>query len=245
METVDEIRSRGGRALPIACDVGIEAQLEAMVETVHAEFGPVDLLINNAALTAPGRPPSGESRPHLDRRATSKEDRSRPLIAPTFLGTPIKSMRLHFEVNLFAACRTMQLVLPDMIAAGHGGVINIGSQAAHRPGPGPYPADRFVGFTVPGYGASKAALEQVTTTVAAEMAPHGIAVNILIPAAPVATPGMRYYVAEMPMSEPDDDMAEAAVRLALADPAQLTGQIVYDQDLLHPERGVRGYLGPK
>jgi NAD(P)-dependent dehydrogenase (short-subunit alcohol dehydrogenase family) len=45
----EEIRAGGGTALPVAADVIERAALEAMVRRVESEYGPIDLLVNNAA----------------------------------------------------------------------------------------------------------------------------------------------------------------------------------------------------
>jgi 2-hydroxycyclohexanecarboxyl-CoA dehydrogenase len=44
----EEIRKLGGRAIAVQCDVGIEEQVWRMVDTAVKEFGPIDILINNA-----------------------------------------------------------------------------------------------------------------------------------------------------------------------------------------------------
>jgi NAD(P)-dependent dehydrogenase (short-subunit alcohol dehydrogenase family) len=54
--TVAEIEKHGGRGLAKACDVGDPAQVRALFETVEAEFGRLDLLFNNAGVSAPGVP---------------------------------------------------------------------------------------------------------------------------------------------------------------------------------------------
>jgi NAD(P)-dependent dehydrogenase (short-subunit alcohol dehydrogenase family) len=56
-ETVAEIEDEGGRAIPVRADLARPEDVEHLVEVVHAELGPVDVLFNNAALTVPGRPP--------------------------------------------------------------------------------------------------------------------------------------------------------------------------------------------
>ncbi len=45
----DEIIAAGGRALPIACDIRDEAAVEAAVERCAAQFGGIDILVNNAS----------------------------------------------------------------------------------------------------------------------------------------------------------------------------------------------------
>ncbi len=48
-----EIRNRGGTALPIAADVGDPDQIQRALDRVTAEFGPVEILVNNAAVVWP------------------------------------------------------------------------------------------------------------------------------------------------------------------------------------------------
>ena len=157
----------------------------------------------------------------------------------SFLDFPLKGYRLHFQIGLFASYRLMQLVLPDMIDLGRGGIVNISSLAAFVPGPGPY--DRPGGPTVLAYGGNKAAMHHLTQAVAFEVAPHGIAVNALLPSEPVLTPGNRIAYPGDDFASVDD-FAEATLQLALADPAVTTGQILWSEDVLHPELGTRGWL---
>jgi citronellol/citronellal dehydrogenase len=46
---VEEINAAGGRGLPIACDIRDEAQVQAAVDQTVAEFGGIDILVNNAS----------------------------------------------------------------------------------------------------------------------------------------------------------------------------------------------------
>ena len=54
-EMVEEIEALGGRALAVRCDVTDEASVDAMVEKTLAEFGRVDVLVNNAAVDFPSK----------------------------------------------------------------------------------------------------------------------------------------------------------------------------------------------
>jgi hypothetical protein len=60
---------------------------------------------------------------------------------------------------------------------------------------------------------------------------------VLTPGTHVAYPGDHDWASA-------DDFAEATVRLALADPSVMTGQILWSEDVLHPELGTRGWLRP-
>lgn len=50
-EVADDIRKHGGQALGLACNVADRTQVNTMVATVKAKFGPVDILVNNAGVT--------------------------------------------------------------------------------------------------------------------------------------------------------------------------------------------------
>ncbi|HEY2332624.1 MAG TPA: SDR family NAD(P)-dependent oxidoreductase [Acidimicrobiales bacterium] len=246
-ETVAGIVASGGRAVAVAADLADPGAPDRLVEEARAALGPIDILVNNAALTVPGRPPAPGSEP-----STGTRPAPAPAPAPgsgrppanmgrgSFLAFPLKGFRLHFEIGLFATYRLMQLVLPDMVEAGRGAVVNISSQAAFVPGEGPYPVAGASGSLA--YGGNKAAMHHLTQTVAAEMAPHGISVNALLPSEPVITPGNLVAAAGITDWASPEDFAEATVRVVLADPAVMTGQILWSEDVLHPELGRRGWM---
>ncbi|MGA7050912.1 MAG: SDR family NAD(P)-dependent oxidoreductase, partial [Mycobacterium sp.] len=185
-ETVTEIEAAGGRAVAIRADLTNREDIAQSVNAARDALGPITILVNNAAFTAPGRPP-----------VPGAEPRAKPAKAafaagkpgwPPFLGTPLHAFRRHFDIAVFAAYELMQMVCPDMIDAGGGSIINITSVASRIPGDGPYP-DRS-GGVLPGYGGSKAALEHLTQCAAFDLADHNIAVNALSPSKPILTPGL-------------------------------------------------------
>ncbi len=229
-ETAAEIEKLGAVALPVRCDVSVESDLVELVDKVHAQLGPIDVLVNNAALTMPGRPPQ--------KGAPAAPARARPAPrtsgTPAFPDFPLKGFRLHFEIGVFASFRLMQLVLPDMVAAGGGAIVNISSGASRNPGEGPYPDAR--GSTGFAYGGNKAALEHLTRAVAYEMAPHNIAVNALLPAGGIDSPGLAAMNPGARIVDTRENFAEAVVRLATADPAVMTGWVAIHDEILHPER---------
>ncbi len=243
-DTVVEIEADGGRAVAIPADLARPDDVEHLVEQARAELGPIDVLVNNAAVTVPGRPPApGTAAPAPKASpppASAGASPAQRAASGSFLEFPLKGFRLHFEVGLFASYRLMQLVLPDMIAAGRGAIVNISSLAAFVPGEGPY--ERPGAPTGFAYGGNKAALQHLTQAVAFEMAPHGIAVNALLPSAPVFTPGNLVVVPDTVDWASPEDFAEATVQLALATPDTRTGQVLWSDDVLHPELGKRGWL---
>jgi NAD(P)-dependent dehydrogenase (short-subunit alcohol dehydrogenase family) len=240
-ETVEEISSHGGRAVAIPADLANPDEVETVIDRARQALGPISILVNNAALTIPGRPPSSLVKAETRPPTTAPSNANRQALARnSFLSFPLKGFRLHFEIGLFATYRLMQNALPDMIDAGRGGIVNISSLAGFMPGEGPY---RNPGVPGPiAYGGNKAAIHHLTQSVAIEMQPHGIAVNALSPSEPVITPGNLVAAAGETKWASPDDFAEATLRLAVADAQQITGQLLWSDDVLHPELGRRGWL---
>jgi len=200
--------------------------------------------VNNAALTVPGRPPKEGAPAPQPKASSGPADASKTsAFGPgTFMAFPLKGYRMHFEIGLFSTYRLMQLVLPDMLELGRGAIVNISSVAAFLPGPGPYPPREPGGLTPLAYGGNKAAMQHLTQAVAWEMAPYGIAVNALMPSVPVLSPGNLLASAGTTDWGSPEEFAEATLQVALATPDSMTGQILFSDDVLHPELGVRGWL---
>ena len=97
-----EIRALGRRALPVACDVGDEAALRALVSRAHAGLGRIDILVNNAGGSGPN-----------DARKTSAAELTHAL-----------------QWNVVPAFLLIQHVAPIMREGGYGAVVNISSVAA-------------------------------------------------------------------------------------------------------------------
>lgn len=228
-ETVAQIESAGGRAVAIRADLTDRDDLPRLVAEAREALGPTTILVNNAAFTAPGRPPKAGEQPR------PKSDRAAKTPAPSadwppFVGTPVHAFRRHFEIAVFAAYELMQLVAPDMIEAGRGAIINISSVASRIPGSGPY--EDLSGGILPGYGGSKAALEHLTSSAAYELQRRNISVNALSPSQAMMTPGLSYYRTDFDDIGSEGDFAEAVVRLALVDPALVTGRTVGHREVL-------------
>jgi 3-oxoacyl-[acyl-carrier protein] reductase len=97
--TVDEIESAGGTAIAVQADVAHMNEVREMCETVHDEFGPVDVLVNNAGIT-------------IDRKMEdmSREDWDRVI-----------------EVNLGGVFNCTKVFWDDIVDATDGRLINISS----------------------------------------------------------------------------------------------------------------------
>jgi NAD(P)-dependent dehydrogenase (short-subunit alcohol dehydrogenase family) len=202
-ETVGRIRAAGGIAHPVQSDISSATDRAAMIAEVVGELGPIDILVNNAAVT---------------------------FLLP-FTDFPEKRFRLMFEVQVRAPFELAQLVVPSMRERGRGWILNITSRAGVHPVGPPYEKFHTSGATV--YGMVKAALDRFTTGLAAELHADGIAVNSLAPWDNVATPGASAHdlVSDYALEGPEW-MGEAALALCTGDPTKLTGRIAYSQPLL-------------
>ncbi|HEX6659490.1 MAG TPA: SDR family NAD(P)-dependent oxidoreductase [Ilumatobacter sp.] len=241
-DTVADIESTGGHAVAIGADLSHGEEVESAYARARDAVGPIDVLVNNAALTVPGRPPRPGENP-TTRRASQPSAAPNAPAAPfgSFLTFPLTGYQRHLAVGLFAAYRLMQLVLPEMIERGRGSIVNISSAAGLFPGEGPYEEAGTPGPIA--YGGNKAALHHLTQCVAIEMQAHGIGVNVLSPSAPIITPGTMYSLPGATDWASADDFAEATIRVALAEPTEVTGQLLWDQDVLRPQLGKRGWRG--
>jgi len=216
-ETQRRIETIGGQAYVIPCDLSNPGGGRAgLVERVESELGPIDILVNNAAVN--GYEP--------------------------FDATTPDALERCLQVNLWAPWELMRGVVTGMRARGRGWILNLTSFAAELPPGPPFPTNKpaKAGFR---YGASKAALNRLTIAAASECEGQGIAVNALTPQAAIATPSLvaAGWINET-MFEPLDTMAEAALALCSGDPAALTGRIAYSlQLLLELGRPVHDLLG--
>lgn len=227
-ETVAAIEAAGGRAVAIAADLLDRDDLPRLVADARAALGPITILVNNAAFTAPGRPPKPDAAPRPARPKAAPAAGNADW--PGFLSVPVGAYRRHFEIGVFASYELMQLVCPDMFDAGLGAIINVTSVASRVPGDGPY--ENFSGGVLPGYGGSKAALEHLTWCAAYDLQRRNIAVNALAPSRPIPTPGLSYYRNEFASVSPEDEFAQAVVELTLVDPSEVTGRTIGHLDVL-------------
>jgi NAD(P)-dependent dehydrogenase (short-subunit alcohol dehydrogenase family) len=121
--------------------------------------------------------------------------------------------RKIFAVNLEGPLRMSQCVAPVMRDAGGGSMVNIGSMAGYH-----------AGSAVSAYGASKAALLNISRTMAAEWAPWNIRVNVLSPG-PFASDMVEGAERNAPGFK--DMIAEGTLMRRVADPQEIVGPIVY------------------
>ena len=205
--TIAEIRAAGGEATAAAANISLPEDCEALVQTARDTYGPVDVLVNNAALT---------------------------YFIPVKDYALNRWMR-SWAVNFHAPFILSQLALEDMMPRGSGSIVNISSGAAIGPGRGPYTdVPPNSGGTC--YGAEKAALERFTQGLAQEVYRFGISVTAVSPSQVVPTPGTVFHNLvsgiDDPRGEHPELMAKAALLLASEPLDDVTGRVTYSQQIL-------------
>ncbi len=204
--TVGGIRAGGGEATPVAVNIADPPECENLVRTARDTYGPVDVLVNNAALT---------------------------YFLPV-KDYPLNRWMRTWAVNVHAPFILSQLVLADMIPRGSGSIVNISSSAAIGPGRGPYPEPEGIGGTC--YGAEKAAPERFTQGLAMEVYQYGVSVTCVSPSLVVPTPGTVFHRLVTGLDDPSGErpelMAKAALLLATGPLDAVTGWGTYSQLLL-------------
>ncbi len=206
--TAETIRAAGGEAIAVPCDVSEYENCARAVSRVRDELGPLDVLVNNAALT---------------------------YFIPV-ADYPVGKWHRSFAVNLHAPFYLSQLALHDMIPRRSGAIVNISSGAAIGPGRAPYSemARKFRGGTL--YGTEKAALERFTQGLAAEVYDQGVSVTCVGPSQIVPTPGTVHHKllkdADDPRAEAPIVMARAALLLATEPLETVSGCVTYSQAIL-------------
>src|SRR5438093_7000783 len=182
--TVAGIRTFGGEATAVPVNVADPAECERLISVAHDTYGPVDVLVNNAALT---------------------------YFIPV-KDFPVSRWLRSWAVNFQAPFILSQLVLADMIPKRSGAIVNISSAAAIGPGRGPYP-DPSVGVRGGTcYGAEKAALERFSQGLAAAVYQYGVSVTCVSPSQIVPTPGTVYHRLVKSIDDPRGDAPELMAR---------------------------------
>lgn len=206
--TVQQIKDAGGEATAVAANISEPVECEKLVQTARDTYGPIDVLVNNAALT---------------------------YFVPVKDYALNRWMR-SWAVNFHAPFLLSQLVLPDMIEKKSGAIINISSAAAIGPGSAPYEADLMTTGGGTCYGAEKAALERFSQGLAAEVYQYGVTVACFSPSQVVPTPGtVHHHLVQSlddPAGEPPEYMAKAALILATEPQDKVSGRVSYSQVLL-------------
>jgi NAD(P)-dependent dehydrogenase (short-subunit alcohol dehydrogenase family) len=195
------IEADGGRAVGLAVDVSDRSQIDAGVAEVRDGLGAATILVNNAAIS-PFKKFLEISREEIDQ-----------VLAVNVVGT-------------FDCC---QAVVPDMIEARWGRIVNIASSSAQTGSP-----------LQVHYSATKGAVLAMTKSLAQALGPKGITVNA-IPPSLIVTPSLRaaegsgmlgegaeVHAKSLPVRRPGEpeDIAAACAFLVRDDAGYVTGQVL-------------------
>jgi NAD(P)-dependent dehydrogenase (short-subunit alcohol dehydrogenase family) len=194
------INDAGGEAVSIPTDVADRGDITALVESTVEIFGAPTILVNNAGIAVFADPLK------LDQ---AQWDRC-------------------FSVDLDAAWWMSQAVLPHMLAAGQGAIVNIASSHSFQIIPGCFP-----------YPVAKHGLIGLTRALAAEYGARGVRINAICPGY-VETRGLRDYFETFPDADAErarvgglhvvghigrpEDVAGPALFLVSEDSSFITGE---------------------
>jgi 2-hydroxycyclohexanecarboxyl-CoA dehydrogenase len=141
-KVADQIVAAGGKAIALQASIADRAQVNAAVATLRETFGPVTIVVNNAGITG---------------------------FVP-FLEMTDAQWDKMLEINLKGTFIVTQTVIPDMIAAGWGRIVNISSSSAQSGA-----------VQMAHYSASKGGMIALTKTLAQEFGPNNITCNTIPP----------------------------------------------------------------
>jgi NAD(P)-dependent dehydrogenase (short-subunit alcohol dehydrogenase family) len=144
-ETAAHVKGAGGRAIAVVCDASQEDEVRRLVGAGVKEFGKIDTLVNNAG-------DGGVTKPVQD-----------------YL---MEDWRYTIDSCLTTSYLCTRFVVPEMIKAGGGAIVNISSMAGRR----------GLAYRI-GYCSAKAGQVGMTFGMALELAPHKIRVNCVAPGA--------------------------------------------------------------
>ncbi|MGV0835000.1 SDR family NAD(P)-dependent oxidoreductase [Mycolicibacterium thermoresistibile] len=198
---VDRLRGEGAKVAGYLVDVSDRAAVETAVAQVRADLGPVLMLVNNAGIEQFGK----------------------------FAEITDEQWDRVMAVNLRGPFICTQVVLPDMLDAQWGRIVNISSSSAQGG------QSRMAAYV-----SSKAGLIGFTKSLALELGPKGITVNT-IPPGMVVTPmlekaieegrftaSLEHFAKITPVRRAGrpEDIANAAIFLCQDESSYITGQII-------------------
>jgi NAD(P)-dependent dehydrogenase (short-subunit alcohol dehydrogenase family) len=197
------IEAMGQRALPVPMDLLDRPTIDAMVDTVYGTWRRIDALVNNAIYQGAGR---------MDRVLDLDLDAAMKLVMGNYVN------QLHL----------IQLVVPRMLDAGGGRVVNMASATASMDPPAP----AGEGGWGLGYGASKAAFLRVAGQLDVEFAPKGIvAFNVDPGFTTNDKPSDEVFAKKFRGAPPEVTGAAIAWLCSSDDALELAGTLVYSQPL--------------
>ena len=192
-----EVELAGGEGITARADVRDPEQVQTLVDQLIARLGRIDVLVNNAGIFG------GEW---------------------GLLEVDPAAWRNILDTNLTGPFLMARAIVPHMLRAGGGVIVDITSGAAVR-----------TGFLNPAYGVAKAGLDRLTLALHAEFAAQGIACVSLSPPVSATEPIRRLY-SEQALAErraaPPEMTATALRRLLEQDPMRYSGRVISVRDLV-------------
>jgi NAD(P)-dependent dehydrogenase (short-subunit alcohol dehydrogenase family) len=191
----------GQGAIAVQLDVTDQVSITAAAEFINRQFGRLDLLINNAAI-------SNTRKGNLSLQEFAKISKASNI--------SLDEMRPVWETNVFGVLAIYQAMLPLMRESSDARIVNVssgvGSLALNADPSFPYRA-----FFSPGYSASKTALNAITLAMMVELESTGIKVNLVSPA--FTSTALNGFEG----TESIEDGSREVVRVALYGPEEPSG----------------------
>jgi NAD(P)-dependent dehydrogenase (short-subunit alcohol dehydrogenase family) len=200
--TAASIREAGGTAVSISADLSWQEDRQRLVDETARELGPVDILVNNAAVT---------------------------YFTPVADFSP-KRYALMFAVQVEAPFELAKLVLPGMRERGRGWILNISSNAARHPSLPPRFAIGSTVYGMCKAALERFSTGLAAELYEDNIAVNALSPTRVVPTP--GTIFHHLTTEDDPNAEPPAVMAEAALMLCHTDPKTLTGRVTYSQELL-------------